>query len=274
MTSTEQDQARPAHDMWAAIDYTAIGTRETLVSELLARAIDVRPGERVLDIATGTGNTALAAARRAAVVTGCDLSPANLRRAAHRAEVEQLDIRWETADAQALPFEDGQFDVVLSTFGVMYAPDHEKAAAELLRVCRPGGRIGLVSWSQGLFSELGKSFAANAPARPAPPGAAPAGPPPVRWGDEQYVRALFGTRLQGLTATTRAHEFRHVSARAQAELFRDHLPPFRALFRSLNPELQWRILDATTAVFELFNRATDGTLVAPADYLEVVAVRP
>jgi SAM-dependent methyltransferase len=270
MTSTEQDQARPAHDMWAAIDYTAIGTRETLVSELLARAVDVRPGDRVLDIATGTGNTALAAARRAAVVTGCDLSPANLTRAARRAEVDTLSVEWQVADAQALPFQDGQFDVVLSTFGVMYAADHEKAAAELLRVCRPGGRIGLVSWSAGLFSELGVSFAANAPAGARP---APSGPPPVCWGDERYVRDLFGDRVRELVATRRAHEFRHVSARAQAELFREHLPPFHALYRALNPELQWRILDATADVFERFNRATDGTLVAPASYLEVVAVR-
>lgn len=256
-------------DVWAATDYTAIGTRETLVSELLVREVDINPGERVLDVATGTGNTALAAARRAAAVTGCDLSPANLRRAARRAELDLLDVQWQVADAQELPFPDGQFDVVLSTFGVMYAPDHQKAVAELLRVCRPGGRIGLVSWSLGLFSELGKNFAANVPAAPA---RTPAGPPPVCWGDEQYVKTLFGDRVRELTTTARTHEFRHVSPRAQAELFRDHLPPFRALYRALNPELQWRILDSTTAVFEQFNRATDGTLVAPANYLEVVAV--
>ena len=254
--------------MWAATDYTPIATRETLVSELLVQAVDVHAGERVLDVAAGTGNTAMSAARRGGVVTASDLAPVNLERAARRAEAEGLELRYEVADAQKLPFEDDSFDVVLSSFGVMYAPDHERAAAELLRVCRPGGRFGIVSWGQGLFGALQRTFAANLPSAAR---ARPTGPVPASWGDEQYCRELFGDRVREFKATPRTHEFCHTSARAQAEFFRDHLPPFRATYRALDPETQWWLLDAVADVFESFNRATDGTLVARADYLEVVA---
>jgi len=266
MTTNGEELNARVRAMWSAVDYNPIATRETLVSELLVRHAEVHAGERVLDVASGTGNTALAAARRDAVVTASDLVPANLERAASRAEVEGLRLRFEVGDAQDLPFEDGSFDVVLSTFGAMYAPDHQRAADELLRVCRAGGRIGLVSWTpDGMAGVIQANNVANLPVPPL------AGPPPSQWGTERHCRELFGARVSALSAVVRSHEFCAPSARAQAEFFRDHLPPLHAIYQTLTEETREQLLGRLTGVFERFNQATDGTLVAPSDYLEMIA---
>src|SRR6187401_266333 len=136
---------------WASGDFAVVGTTLQIVGESLAEAIDIRAGERVLDVAAGNGNATLAAARRFARVTSTDYVPALLERGRRRAEADGLDVTFEVADAEALPYPDAGFDVVLSTFGVMFAPDHEQAAAEMMRVCRPGGRIGLASWTPAGF---------------------------------------------------------------------------------------------------------------------------
>jgi len=167
-------------------DYASVGNRILVVSELLCDAVDVRAGERVLDVATGTGNAALAAARRFADVVGIDYVPDLLDRARLRAEAENLDVNFRTGDAEALEFDDGTFDVVLSACGAMFAPDHRRTASELLRVCRPGGRIGMVNWCpDGYVGALFRAIAAHVPP---PPGVEP----PGRWGEETYLRDLWG----------------------------------------------------------------------------------
>jgi len=264
--TTGQDMNARIRAIWSAVDYNPIATRETLISEILVREIGVHAGERVLDVAAGTGNTALAAARRGALVTASDLVPANLARAAGRAEVEGLEMSYEVGDVSDLPFEDGSFDVVLSTFGAMYGPDHQRTADELLRVCRAGGRLGLVSWTpDGLAGQIQASNAANLPLPPAP-----VGPPPSRWGTEQHCRELFGARVATLTATVRSHEFCAPSALAQAEMFREHLPPLNAIYRTLGQDERRLLLERLVGLFERFNVATDGTLVGVSDYLEVI----
>lgn len=254
--------------LWAEIDYNPIATRETLVGELLARAVDVHYGELVLDVAAGTGNTAMAAARRNAEVTASDLVPGNLEKAAQRAAVEGLDIRFELGDVLDLPYEDDSFDVVLSTFGVMYGRDHQRAADELLRVCRPGGRIGLASWvpdgdTAAVQAEIVKVL-------PVPSG--PPGLPPTLWGTEEHCKELFGDRITGLTSTRRVQEFCAASAAAHVEFLRKHLPPFRAIHASLDAE-QWEAFaTVAAATFDRRNRATDGTYIGSSEYLEVVAI--
>src|SRR5438128_1814803 len=147
MTTPTQTVAYRARHVWGAVDYQPIAVQDVVVSELLARAVDVHSGQRVLDVAAGTGNTALAAARRGARVTATDLVPRMLETASRRAAAEGLELDVQVADAQDLPFEDGTFDVVMSSFGAMYAPDQRRTASELIRVCRPGGRIAMANWT-------------------------------------------------------------------------------------------------------------------------------
>jgi len=253
---------------WEATEYNAIATREVLVSELLAREVDVRCGERVLDVASGTGNTALAVARRGGRVTASDFSAAQLRIASERAAVEGLELEVEVADAQSLPFPDDSFDVVLSTFGVMYAPDQQRAADELTRVCRPGGRIGLVSWVPD--GRAGRVQALVAARLPAPPHAGPPPPAPTLWGTEEHCRALFGTRVSELRSTVHTHEFCAASAEAYTSLLHRHLP-WRVLFAALEPAELRELLTAVAAEWEGCNRATDGTFVGCIPYLQLVA---
>ena len=263
MTTTEAvtEQMR---EVWGSVDFNPIATRNTVISELLVRAADVHSGQRVLDVAAGTGNTALAAARRDASVTAADFASALLETASRRAAVEGLDLEIQVADAQDLPFEDGSFDVVLSSFGAMYAPDQQRAADELVRVCRSGGRIAMANWTpDGLLGRLRAASALHLPPLP--------GPSPYLWGTEQHCRELFGTRITTLTSTVWTHEFCAVSAAAQFDFIRRHFAPLRAAFQTLNPAAQQRLATAAAAEYERANRATDGTLIACADYLELVA---
>ncbi|HEX6468230.1 MAG TPA: class I SAM-dependent methyltransferase [Streptosporangiaceae bacterium] len=272
MTTAPQIQAQTERmrAVWGAADYQPIAVQDVLVSELLARAVDVHHGDRVLDVAAGTGNTALAAARRGGLVTATDFVPAMLDAASRRAAAEGLELRVEVADAQELPFPDGSFDVVLSSFGAMYAPDQQRTADELLRVCRPGGRIGMANWTpDGLVARLQKVIAAS---MPPPPPSAPRPTPPVLWGTEEHCRRLFGPRVTSLTATARTDEWCAASAEAQVELLRRHLAPWRMAEQKLPPEGRERMSQAALVELNSANRATDGTLVAGADYLEVVAV--
>ena len=177
---------------WATGDFAVVGSLITIVSEQLCEAVDLRAGWVVLDVATGSGNTALAAARRFCEVTGVDFVPALLERGRERAAAERLPVTFLEGDAEALPFPDAAFDAVLSTFGVMFAPNQERAAAELLRVCRPGGKIGLANWTpDGLAAEHFRTVGRHVPP---PPGL----PPPTRWGTEAGLRELFGDRISAL----------------------------------------------------------------------------
>lgn len=271
MTTPTQTKAERMRQMWAAVDYQPIAVQDLLVSELLARAADVHSGHRVLDVAAGTGNSALAAARRGARVTATDIVPGALETASRRAAAEGLGLDVEVADAQDLPFEDGTFDVVLSSFGAMYAPDQQRTVGELLRVCRPGGRIGMANWTPGgVVARLQRVMASVMP-RPAQPAPPPA--PPVAWGGEQHCRELFGDRVTSLSATVRVHEMCARSAGEQVELMAGHLAPWHFATKSLPLEAQRKLTEGALAEYERVNRATDGTLVASAEYLELVAVK-
>jgi SAM-dependent methyltransferase len=259
---------RRARTTWGQGDFARAGAEQVIVGELLARAVDIHPGERVLDVASGSGNAALAAARRGARVTATDFVPALLEVAARRAEVEGLELETQEADAQALPFADGSFDVVLSTFGVMFAPDQSRAATELVRVCRLGGRVGLTAWTPTSVVAATQAVVARAGSAPPVPGLRP----PYEWGSESRIRELFGADST-LAMTVLSTDMCAPSPAARVAFARAHLGPTKAVFERLDAAAQVALADELEACFERFNRATDGTLVAPSDYLQVVATR-
>src|SRR6187397_46793 len=214
---------------WASGDYHMIGTQIQIVSELLIEALDVHSTEHVLDVATGSGNAALAAARRGCEVVGIDYVPALLQRGRVRAAAEQLDVDFVEGDAENLPFPDASFDAVLSIYGVMFAPNHRRTAAELVRVCRPGGRIALASWTPGGF--IGETFRVFARYVPAVPGLQP----PVFWGEENYLESLFERAAESMTHHRRTAVFRFRSAEENVDFFRTYYGPTLRAFESLEP---------------------------------------
>jgi SAM-dependent methyltransferase len=255
------------HATWSSGDYAVVGTTLQIVGETLCEAIDLRAGERVLDVACGNGNAALAAARRFALVTGVDYVPTLLARASARAAVDGLPLEVREGDAEALPFPDGAFDVVLSTFGVMFAPDQPRAAHELLRVCRHGGRIGLANWTpDGFVGQMFKVVGAHVP-----PPAGLRGPP--QWGTEGRLAELFGAEVRDLRVQRREFTFRYRSAAHWLEVFRSWYGPVLRAFAALAPEGQASLAADLTALVERFNVARDGTVVVPSAYLEVVMTR-
>jgi SAM-dependent methyltransferase len=254
---------------WSLGDFARAGAEQVIVGELLARAIDIHPGERVLDVAAGSGNAALAAARRGASVTATDFVPQLLETAARRAGTEGLELETREADAQSLPFADGTFDVVLSTFGVIFAPDQSRAAAELLRVCRPGGRIGLTAWTPDSVMAAIQAIAAKYVPAPPRPGARS----PIEWGTEARVRELLGDGVTELTAQVLSTDMCGISPAARVEFNRTYVGPTKALFDRLGLDAQQALAVELAGCLDRFNRATDGTLVAPADYLQILATR-
>ena len=252
---------------WATGDYAMIGNRGALASELLCQAVDLRSGQKVLDVATGSGNTALAAARQWCDVTGIDYVPALLERARQRATAELLPVTFREGDAENLPFSDGEFDVVLSTFGVMFAPDQAQAARELLRVCRPAGKIGLASWTPDGFT--GQGFRITAEFVPPPPGVVP----PSRWGTEDGLRKLFGAGVTSLNCVSRSFPFRYRSAQHYLEHYRAYFGPTMRAFEALSSEAQERLSRAVLESVQRFNRSGDKTMVVESEYLEVVATK-
>ena len=249
---------------WSSGDYAAVGITLQIVGEHLAEAMDLRAGQDVLDVAAGNGNFSLAAARRCARVTSTDYVASLLENGAERARAERLDITFQIADAEALPFGDDSFDAVASTFGVMFTPDHERAAAELLRVCRPGGRIGMANWTADSF--VGQLFRTVGRHLPPPAGV----PSPALWGDPGYVAGLFGCAAAELTVAVRQFNFRYPSARAWLDHFRTVYGPVRKAFAALSGEQRDSLSRELTLLAERFNVAGDTTLVVPGDYLEVV----
>ena len=253
--------------MWGSGDYAVIGTTLQIVGELLTEAVDVRAGERVLDVAAGNGNATLAAARRFATVTSTDYVAALLDRGRQRAEAEGFaNITFETADAEALPYSTGSFDVVLSTFGVMFAPDHDRAAAELLRVCRRGGRIGLACWTPAGF--LGQLFRVIGKYVPPPAGIAS----PLLWGTDAHLRELFADAAH-IEQTTRLFAFRYRSAAHFIDTFRTFYGPVHKAFLALDEGQQAALESDLAALLGSSNRDGDASLVVPAEYLETVITK-
>lgn len=248
---------------WSTGNYAVIGTTLQLVGESLMEALDLRAGSRVLDVAAGNGNATLAAARRACRVTSTDYVPALLEAGRRRAEAEGHDVMFQEADAEALPFTDGEFDVVVSTFGVMFTPNQEQAAAELLRVCRTGGSIGLANWTPDGF--IGQVF--RLIGRYLPPAAGTRSP--VLWGTQARLRELFGDGV-GVYATHRMFMFRYPSPEQWVEVFRTWYGPINRAFAALEGEQHASFGRELLELIRAGNRSGDGTLVLPAEYLEVV----
>lgn len=251
---------------WASGDYAVIGTKLQIVGESLCEAVDVAAGWRVLDVAAGNGNAALAAARRGCDVTATDYVEALLDRARLRAEAEGLPMVTEVADAESLPFGDASFDGVLSTFGVMFTPNPERAAAELLRVCRPGGRIGLANWTPDGF--VGRMFRIVGQHVAPPPGI----PSPLAWGTEDRLRELFASDGT-LEVTPRRFTFRFRSAEDWFETFRTYYGPLVRAWDALDADGQASLRDQLLALADGANRSSDGSLSVPSDYAEVVVTR-
>jgi SAM-dependent methyltransferase len=264
---------------WASGDYAVVGTTLQMVGESLAEACDIGWDERVLDVAAGNGNASLAAARRGGKVTSTDYVGALLERAAERARAERLEIVFQTADAENLPFADASFDVVLSTFGVMFTPDQPKAAAEMLRVCRSGGRIGLANWTpEGFIGQLFKTLGRHLPP---PPGVQP----PSRWGVVSHLETLFGANLgangseptASIRATPQMFNFRYRSAAHFIDVFRTWYGPVHKAFAALPADGAAALEKDLTELLNRMNSAKNGEgkggLVVPSEYLEIVITR-
>ena len=252
---------------WSSGDYAVIGTTLQIVGELLAEACDLRTGERVLDVAAGNGNATLAAARRGCTVTSTDYVSALLDRGAERAAAERLEVAFQVADAEALPFGDASFDAVVSTFGVMFTPDQSKAASELARVCKPGGRIGMANWTPGGF--IGRLFKTLGKHLPPPAGVQP----PSLWGVESHLQSLFGAHAAKIAITPRVFNFRYRSAAHFIDVFRTWYGPVHKAFAALPADNAQALEADLTELLDTSNRAGAGSLVVPSDYAEIVVTR-
>lgn len=253
---------------WAAGDYAVVGTTLQIVGEQLAEAVDLRAGERVLDVAAGNGNATLAAARRFAQVTSTDNVPALLERGRQRALAEGLEVDFQTADAEALPFADGAFDVVLSTFGAMFTPDQPRAAAEMLRVVRRGGRVGMANWTPGSF--IGRLFRVIGAHLPPPAGLMS----PALWGSEARLHELFGPGRAQVRCERRHFHFRYRSTAHWLNVFRDFYGPVHKAFQALPGAAGQALERDIVALLEELNVGGSGSLVVPGEYLEVVVTKP
>jgi SAM-dependent methyltransferase len=249
---------------WASGDYTIVGTTLQIVGETLAEAVDVRAGERVLDVAAGNGNATLAAARRFAEVTSTDYVQALLDKGRARAAAEGLAVRFEVADAEALPYEAGSFDVALSTFGVMFAPDHASAAREMLRVVRPGGRIGMANWTpDGFIGRLFKIIGTHV----APPAGVRS---PALWGTEAHLVSLFGPRASNIQVERKMFSFRYRSAAHFVQVFRDFYGPTHKAFGALDAGKQAALERDILALLNELDVGKGRGLVVPSEYAETV----
>lgn len=252
---------------WSSGDFAQIGATLMITSETLCDTVGLRAGQRVLDVATGSGNTAIAAARRWCEVTGIDYVPSLLERGRERAAAERLPVTFQEGDAEAIPAPDAAFDVVLSTFGVMFAPDQAQAAGEVLRVLRPGGKIGLVNWTPEGF--LGHMFRVIGKYAPPPAGVKS----PMLWGTEARLGELFGDAISSLQVNRRHFLFCYRSPAHFIEVFRTYYGPMLKTYAALDTEKQAGLTHDLTELLERFNNSGDATLIVPSEYAEVIAVK-
>jgi SAM-dependent methyltransferase len=253
---------------WASGDFSVVAARIQYQAEQLCETADLQAGWRVLDVATGSGNAALAAARRGCETVGVDYVPALLERGRIRAAAEHLSVAFVEGDAEDLPFAANSFDAVTSIYGVMFAPNHERAAAELARVCRPGGRIALACWTPEGF--IGETFRLFSRYLPSPAGLQP----PVRWGDEAYQCQLFGDKAASVTSYPRTAIFRFRTAEENVDFFRTYYGPTLRAFEALPADRQKALHDDMVALAHRFDRnAGSGPIAITADYLETVVIR-
>ena len=251
---------------WSSGDYAVIGTTLQIVGESLCEAVDLRSNQRVLDVAAGNGNATLAAARRFAYVISTDYVFSLLERGRERAKAERLPIAFQEGDAEALAFEDASFDVVLSTFGVMFTPNQELAASELMRVCRKGGKIGMANWTPESF--IGQLFKTIGKFVPPAPGVKS----PLLWGTRAHLEMLFGPKAI-VAAESKNFVFRYKSPKHWIETFRTYYGPVVKAFENIDAEARKALEADLYALLDKFNIAKDGTLVIPSEYLEVVIIK-
>lgn len=274
-TSPVRDSAQPdlaalktrQQGTWASGDYAVVGTTLQIVGEQLCESLDVRAGQKVLDVAAGNGNASLAAARRWCDVVSTDYVPALLGRARERAAAERLKIEFQEADAEALPFPDGGFDAVVSTFGVIFTPDQDKAAAELARVCRSGGKIGLANWTpDGFIGQVFKTIGKHLP----PPAGVKS---PALWGTRARIEEMFGPHASSIQAEPRNFVFRYRSPEHWLQVFKTYYGPLLKAFGALEPAAQAALTNDLMMQIDRFNRSGDTAMVVPSEYLEIVVTR-
>ncbi len=252
---------------WAAGDYAKVGTTLQIVGELLAETLDLAPGSKVLDVAAGNGNATLALARRFCNVTSTDYVDALLARGRARAEAEGLSVTYQMADAEKLPFADDSFDAVVSTFGVMFAPHQAQAASELVRICRPGGKIGLANWTpEGFIGQLFKTLGNYI----APPAGVES---PAQWGVQSWLTKTFGSKMSTMSLDKRNFIFRYSSPAHFLAFFRQYYGPVHKAFLTLESAAQDALAADMLALIAKLNTATDGSMRVPSEYAEVVVVK-
>lgn len=255
------------HGAWSSGDYAIVGTTLQIVGEELCEALDIRSGQKVLDVAAGNGNATLAAARRWCEVVSTDYVPSLLERGRSRAAADGLSIEFKEADAEALPFADASFDAVVSTFGVMFTPDQDKAAAELNRVCKRGGKIGLANWTpEGFIGQLFKTLGKYLP----PPAGTKS---PALWGTEARIKEMFGPSAASIRSERRNFNFRYRSPEHFLDVFKSYYGPMLKAFAALDAANQQGFRNDLLALMARMNRADDGTMVVPSEYLEVVITK-
>lgn len=252
---------------WASGDYAIVGTTLQIVGEELAEALDLRAGQKVLDVAAGNGNFTLAAARRWADVTSSDYVPSLLARSEERAKAERLKVAYQVADAEDLPFAEATYDIVASTFGVMFTPNQDRAAAEMLRVCRGGGKIGLANWTpEGFIGALFKIIGRFVP----PPAGLQS---PALWGTRSRLEELFGAGAKDIQVKEKTFAFRYLSPEHWLEVFQAFYGPLHKAFLALDREGQAALTREIIDLIGRYNLAADGTMVVPSAYAEVVVTR-
>jgi ubiquinone/menaquinone biosynthesis C-methylase UbiE len=251
---------------WSSGDYAVVGTTLQIVGEQLCEALDLRAGQKVLDVAAGNGNVSLAAAHRWCDVVSTDYVPKLLERGRARASAEGLSIEFKEADAESLPFPDGAFDAVVSTFGVMFTPNQDQAAAELLRVCKGGGKVGLANWTPGGF--VGQMFKTIGKFMPPPAGVKS----PALWGTRERLIELFGPAVS-IESEPRHFNLRYRSAEHFLDVFKTYYGPMLKAFAALDEAKQNGLRDDLYALIARVNKAGDGTMVVPSEYLEVVVTK-
>jgi ubiquinone/menaquinone biosynthesis C-methylase UbiE len=252
---------------WSSGNYAVVGTTLQVVGEQLCETLDLRAGSKVLDVAAGNGMASLAAARRWCDVTSTDYVPALLECGRARASADGLPIEFIEADAEYLPFGDAAFDVVVSTFGVMFTPNQEKAASELLRVCKPGGRIGLANWTpEGFIGQVFKTLGKYLP----PPSGAKS---PALWGTRAALEEMFGAQSRSIKAEPRLFNFRYRSPEHFLDVFRTFYGPVLKAFATLDTASQQNLRNDLHALIVRMNKSGDATMVVPSEYLEVVITR-
>lgn len=255
------------HAAWSSGDYAVVGTTLQIVGEELCEAMDLRSGQKVLDVAAGNGNVTLAAARRWCEVVSTDYVPSLLERGRTRAEADGLTVDFKTADAEALPFSDASFDAVVSTFGVMFTPNQDRAATELVRVCRSGGKIGLANWTpEGFIGQLFKTLGKYLP----PPAGAKS---PALWGTTARISEMFGAVSESIRTERRHFVFRYRSPDHFLDVFKNYYGPTLKAFAALDATNQQAFRIDLLSLISRLNRAEDGTMVVPSEYLEIVVVK-